>query len=91
MDGGGNDMKATFEGKDQNWTDQQTIYWFSVEVEHVDREGRLDFDEEGLYGVVEGRNPGIVDDRGEPLEVMYFQDEIELLLKNAVTDQMRAE
>ena len=78
-------MKATFEGKDQNWTDEQTIYWFYVEGEGAD------IDDYGLFGVVEGMDAGIVDDDGRPIEGMYFQDGIELLLKNAVTDQMRAE
>lgn len=63
-------------GKDQNWTDEQTIYWFGTE--------------EGKFGVVEGRGAGIVDDECAPITGMWFEREVTAALENAVTDEMRS-
>ena len=75
-------MKATYESKDQNYTDEQTIYWFDV----VD-DGS--FIHGGKFGVVEGQNAGIVDDEGAPIEGMFYQHTIRAALNGAVTDEMR--
>ena len=70
-------MKATYESKDQNWTDEQTIYWFDVV-------GDGSFIHGGKFGVVEGYNAGIVDD-----ESLFYQHTIQAALNGAVTDEMR--
>ena len=80
----GNNMKATYESKDQNWTDEQTIYWFDVV-------GDGSFIHGGKFGVVEGQNAGIVDDEGAPIEGMFYEHTIRAALNGAVTDEMRAE
>ena len=78
-------MKATYESKDQNWTDEQTIYWFYVEGEGADID-------DGLLGVVEGRNAGIVDDEGAPMEGTYCEHTIRTIRGALiVTNEMRAE
>ena len=70
-------LTATYKGKDDNQQDENIIYWFDVQG----------YD----YGVVEGRTPGIVDDEGVPVKGGYYESRLEAALKNAVTDQMRAE
>lgn len=37
-------LTAAFNTKDQNWSDENTIYWFDVT-------GTNDGDEDGLYGI----------------------------------------
>lgn len=68
---------ATYNGKDQNWTDGSTTYWFEVDGEQ--------------YGVVEGNGAGIVDCGGYPIDGMGDEPQIRRALDGAVTDEMRAE
>lgn len=71
-------MTTTIEyvGKDQNWQDQSTTYWFETEI--------------GKFGVVEGENSGIVDDEGYPISEDGQSHIIILTLCDSVTDEMRA-
>jgi len=72
---------ATFEEKDQNRMNGSTTYWFELSnADYLD----------GTYGVVEGRNEGIVDDEGLPID----QDSAEgvfIRMHCQVTDEMRSE
>ena len=55
-----NQIKATFISKDQNFQDEQTIYWFNVE-------GTKNNDEDGVWGVFQsGGETGLVDCDGCP-------------------------
>jgi len=71
-------MNATFTEKDQNWQNEQTIYWFDVDGE--------------TYGVSEsGPHSQILDCDGCPVNTgdaknQYLED-----LKELVTDELRAE
>ena len=77
-------IKATYHAADQNFADETTIYWF--EVEGLDVEG---FEFDGLYGVVEGRNAGIVHDDGAPVLNDYVRDAVERAAE--ITDEIRAD
>lgn len=75
---------ATYHTKDQNWTNGSTTYWF--EVTGLSFDG---WEYDGLYGVVEGRNAGIVHDNGEPVWVDWIKDAVRE--SAIVTAEMRAE
>lgn len=69
---------AEYTGKDQNWQDEQTTYWFDIDGD--------------VYGVVESDSDSkIVDVDGCPIDGMGGEQEIRSALENAVTDEMRAE
>lgn len=73
-------MKNAFEyvGKDQNWQDQQTIYWFETN--------------RGKFGVVEGGDINrFVDDEGCSIRGRGDSYIIVGILHDAVTDEMRAD
>lgn len=69
---------VNYTGKDQNWQDEQTTYWFDVEGD--------------VYGVVEGcTDCSIVDVDGCPISGNGNESQITSLLADAVTDEMRAD
>jgi len=73
--------EATFQSKDQNWTDEKTTYWFAVELA----------DESMILGVVEQGNsePKIVDEDGAPIDGAWFEGQVSFL-PELVTDEVRA-
>jgi len=77
-------------GKDQNWQDEQTIYWFTLDG--CDYGTGFEFYNH-VFGVIE--NPEgfycIVDCDGYPIDGNAENKALERLLENAVTDEMRAE
>lgn len=70
---------VNYTGKDQNWQNQSTTYWFDVDGE--------------VYGVVESGSeaPRIVDVDGCPIDGNGNEREMRVELESAVTDEMRAE
>lgn len=66
-----------YQGKDVNSSSESATYWFDVNGE--------------VYGVVEGRNAGIVDCDGYTIDDYDNEDnrQIQILLEAAVTENMR--
>lgn len=69
-------------GKDQNWQEESTTYWFSIDG----WPNPTDIGE--VVGIVEGRNPGLVWDDSDPIPAGEARDYLSRYL--AVTDDMRA-
>ena len=69
--------KPIYLSTDYHSTDGQTIYWFDVDGEQ--------------FGVVEGYRAGIVDFSCVPLVRCDYHRRIELSLRDAVTDEIRAQ
>jgi hypothetical protein len=69
---------ATYIGKDQNWQDQTTIYWFEMDGE--------------TYGIAEtgGEDPQPVDFEGYPIDTNEHEAHL-VLSACIVSDEMRAE
>ena len=57
-------MKATYESKDQNYTDEQTIYWFDVV-------GNGSFIHGGKFGVVKDKTQALSTMRARQLKVCF--------------------
>ena len=74
---------AEFIEKDQQWQEESTTYWF--EVDGLDNpEG---FDYNGIYGVVEGRNAGVVHEDSDPVLNDWIRDQVKRHC--IITDEMR--
>jgi hypothetical protein len=81
-------MKVEYKGKDQNWQEGTTTYWF--ELSGRDFGTACEFDAE-MFGVCEsGEESGILDCDGYPMTV---GDRAEIAAKRhcIVTDEMRSE
>jgi len=73
---------VTYLGKDQNWQEESTTYWFRVDnCRHLTYSGEV-------IGVVEGRNAGLVWDDSDPIPQGDTRDHLADWLE--VTDEMRA-
>lgn len=82
-------MDSKFLSKDQNWQNEETVYWFQIEGE--DYGTGVSFDGE-TFGVVESAGTTtIVDGEGTPLEGDYREIAVRKALDGAVTDELRAE
>lgn len=85
-------MKIEYKGKDQNWQDGLTVYWF--ELTGRDYGTGAEFDGY-IFGVVEDRTDNVIaivdcdccSIRGNGYEEVAITNALE----NAVTDEMRAE
>ena len=74
---------STYAGKDNNYGDQTTVYWFDVDFGDEDS---------GMFGVVEsGGYQTFVDCDGCPIGGLSCEYAVRHLLEQAVTDAMRAE
>ena len=85
-------MKNLYIGKDQDWTEESTIYWFRLKGEDYGTKIVLD----DVYGIVES-GPGseldgsvyrVVDNDGTPL-TEGDQETIAVINHAYVTDEMR--
>lgn len=85
-----NTVEVGYEGKDQNWQDGETVYWFRLTGEQYGTGIEFDGD---VYGVVEGSNAGFVDESGITVEPVgdHLTIAVEIALTGAVTDAMRQE
>lgn len=66
-------------GTDQNRQDEATTFWFEVTGHN-----RVS----ATYGIVEGRNPGVVYDDGDPVLNGWERGEVQRVA--IVTDEMRS-
>jgi len=80
---------AIYISKDQNWQDEETVYWFQIEGEDYGT-GAIFRGE--TFGVVESAGDTIfVDSEGYPIDGNGNEVAVRSALEGAVTDAMWAE
>lgn len=85
-------VAVEFTGKDQNWQDGETIYWFELDGQDVHNGAIFEGDKYGVVeGAIDGEYPKIVDYDGCPIEGGGDEAAARRALESAVTDELRAE
>ncbi len=80
-------ITATYTGKDQNFQDEQTIYWF--EIDGTDCEAEKIFNSE-IFGIVDcNGNKSVIYADGYPVQNKYV--EMIVLSECKITDEMIGE
>lgn len=85
-----NTVNVEYTGKDQDWNEGSTTYWFELTGHQFGTASEFDGD---VFGVVESGcdEPRFVDVDGCPVDGRGDEPAVRRALADAVTDELRAE